>query len=51
MPVRLIVSLNRGIKNFAVYNTLLEDIRKITNWKKYIVGIDFSGDPASRTFE
>lgn len=47
----MIVSLNRAIKNFAVYNTLLEDIKKIENWQKYIVGIDFSGDPACRTFE
>ena len=50
MKVKLIVSLNRDIKDYSIYSTLLQDIQKVSNWKRNIVGLDFSGNPTSRTF-
>lgn len=50
MKVKFIVSLNRDIKQYEIYSTLIENIQKVNDWKNYIVGIDFSGNPSSRTF-
>ena len=50
MKVKLIVSLNRDIKDYSIYSTLLQDIQKVNNWQRNVVGLDFSGNPTSRTF-
>jgi adenosine deaminase len=51
IEVRVIVSLNRAIKTMEVYDTLIEDIQKVNDWKRNIVGMDFCGDPRCRTFK
>lgn len=51
MRVKLIASLNRDIKEYEIYLTLLAEIQRVDNWKDNIVGLDFSGNPTSRTFE
>ena len=50
MKVKLIVSLNRNIEQYSIYHTLLKDIQKVKDWRSHVVGLDFSGNPTSRTF-
>jgi adenosine deaminase len=49
-PVRLIISLNRGIPDLHFYDDLLTQIQKVPDWQKYIVGLDLSGDPYVKEF-
>lgn len=51
MAVKYIFSLNRDIKNLDIYDSIIENIQKVNNWENHIVGIDFSGNPTSRTFK
>lgn len=50
LPVRLIVSLNRGIPDLHFYDDLLTQLQKVPEWQKYIVGMDLSGDPLVKNF-
>lgn len=45
------MSLNRGVPDIHFYDNLLALIQQVPEWKKYIVGIDLSGDPYVKLFQ
>jgi adenosine deaminase len=50
ITVRVLVSINRDYPA-AAYLGLVDEIRKIPEWQKYIVGFDFSGNPEKNSFK
>ena len=49
IKVRYLVSINRSNKP-DIYKNLISTIKKIKDYKKYIIGIDLSGDPSKNYF-